>query len=178
MQAVVHRVAVLGQLDRRLQDLAEAHGSKARQRRGPGAHHGRHAGWQITIARNQVDAVLAAPFDRQGLGRPAHPAQRVNLALLRRIDQRRNLAGQPVALRFQQVQAEAHRRRRVDRVAALLHHPKAGRRRQVMTRRHHPARPHHHRSRRKPPAHPHAAVSEVRRDRHGRLLRRPPARPR
>ena len=52
----------------------------------------------------------------------------------RRVDQGRHFAAQAAIVGLQQVEAEAHRRGRVDRVAALFHDAEAGGRRQVVTR--------------------------------------------
>ena len=128
----VDRKAVFRQLDGGGQDVREAQAAEARHRARPRVHGGRHAGRQEPVARNQVDAVLPAPVDGERRRRAAHAADRVRLALRGRVDQGRRLAADTVGERLQQVQADAHRRRRVDGVAAALHDVRAGRRGQVV----------------------------------------------
>ena len=50
----------------------------------------------------------------------------------RRVNQRRHLATDAVALRLQQIQAETHSRRRINGVAALLHDAEPGGGGQIM----------------------------------------------
>ena len=76
--------------------------------------------------------MLAAPFNSESLRRPAHTADGEGFLFFRRIDQRWYLAADAVALWLQQIEAEAHRRRRVNGVAALLHDAKASSSGQVM----------------------------------------------
>ena len=67
-----------------------------------------------------------------------------------RVDERGNLAADAVAVRLQEVQAEAHGRRRVDRVAALLHDAEAGGGGEVVAGGDHSPGPHDDRTCREP----------------------------
>ena len=145
-QRRVDREALLGELDGGLQDLGEAHGPEPGQRRGPGVDRRRHARRQVAVAGNEIDAVIAAPVYGERLRRPPHARDGVGSALLRRIDERRHLAADAAALRFQERLADAHRRRRVDRVAAGNHDAQPRRSRQVVARGYHAAPSHDHRS--------------------------------
>jgi hypothetical protein len=73
-----------------------------------------------------------APVDGERLGRPAHAADGEDLSGRRRVNQRRHLATDAVALWLQQIQTETHGRRRINGVAALLHDTKPGGAGQIM----------------------------------------------
>ena len=145
-QLRVHGEAVLRQVDGRLEDLREPEPAEAGHRERPGADHRGHAGRQVPVPGHQVDAVLPAPVDGERLRRPAHAAELEHPLLLSRIDQRRHLAADAVALRLQQIEAEAHRRGRVDGVPPLLHDAETRCRGEVVTGGDHTPLPHHYRT--------------------------------
>ena len=134
-EALVQRVPVLRQVDGRREDLREALVPPARDGLGPRPHDRRNRDGQVPVPRYEVDIVLLAPIDRERLRRPAHAAEGVYLALVGGVDERRDLAPDAAALRFHQIDRDAHRSRRVDGVAAVLHDAKTRRRRQVVPRR-------------------------------------------
>ena len=138
----IDRKALFGQLYGGGQDVREAQAAETRHRARPSVQGRRHAGRQVAVTGNQVDAVLPAVVDGERRRRATHAADRERFALRRRIDEGRRLAADPVRVWLQQVQADAHRRRRVDGVAAPLHDVHAGRRGQIVPGRDHVAAGH------------------------------------
>ena len=125
VEAAVDGEPVFGKLDGRLEHLREAHRAKAGDRRGPGVHDRGDTGRQVAVAGYEVDPVLTAPVDGERFRRPAHTADGECFSLPGRVDQRGRLAANTIALRLEHIEAEAHRRRRIDGVAALLHDAEA-----------------------------------------------------
>ena len=142
MEPLVDGEPVLGQLDGRRQHLGEAQPAVTGDGRSPRVHDRGNAGGQVAVSGYQVDAVGAAPVDGELAGRPAHAADGHRLPLPGGVDQCGRLAADAVALGLQQVHAEAHGRRGVDGVSALLHDPEARRRGQVVARGNDPPGPH------------------------------------
>ena len=134
-ESLVVREPVLRQVDAGRENLGEALGTPARDGLGPRADDRGHRDGQVPVPRYEVDVVLLAPFERERLRRPAQAADGEHLALLGGVDERRDLSPDAAALRFHQVDRDAHRRRRVDGVAAVLHDAEPRRRRQVVPRR-------------------------------------------
>ena len=132
VQFLVDREAVLGEANGGLEHLGVAHGAEAGEGQGPGVDDGGDGHGQVAVAGDEVDAVVAAPVDGEGLGGPAHAADGVGLPVLRGVDEGGDLAADAAALGLEEVEADAHRRRRVDGVAPLLHDAEAGRGGQVV----------------------------------------------
>ena len=128
---------MLGELYGGLENLREAHGSEPRDGGRPRIDGRGNGGGQVAVARDQVYAVLAAPFDGERLWRPPHAGDGVGLALPCGVDQRRHLAADSAALRLQQRLADAHGRSRVNGVAAVHQHSQSDRSDEVVTGRHH-----------------------------------------
>jgi len=125
---------VLGQLDGGPKHLRETHCPKTSHRLGPRVHHRRNARRQITIAGNQIDPVLLTPRYSERFRRPAHAADGERFLLFGGIDQCRHFPADAVIGGLQQAQTKAHRRSRIDRIAAPLHDAKSRSRGQIVTR--------------------------------------------
>ena len=134
-ETLVQRVPVLRQIYGRREDFREALVPPARDGLGPGSHDRRHGNGQVPVPRYEVDIILPAPIDRERLRRPAQAAEGVYLALVGGVDKGRDFTPDAAALRFHQIDRDAHRRSSVDGVAAVLHDAKTRRRRQVVPRR-------------------------------------------
>jgi hypothetical protein len=132
--AARHRVAVLGIADRRPQDLAERHRPVIAQQPHPGTERSRHRSGEQPGARDQIEAELAEPRDRRGLGCNTLPANHVAAAIGLAPHQHRRLTERAVGARLDHLQCEAGGGRRVERVAAFFEHAHADGRSQPMGR--------------------------------------------
>ena len=97
------------------------------QQQQPAAERAGHAGREHARARDELVAELAVALDRRRGGRDALAAERDRLAAVDRAEERRHLAAGAVQVRLDDLQREAGRDRRVERVAAALEHRHPGR---------------------------------------------------
>jgi hypothetical protein len=123
VQELVHRKAI-GQLDRRLHDLLEAHRALGFEREGHGIHHGGNRRAEWTVAR--YEAAHFEQIRRCRFGRRALPVDYDDLPRLRVVDHRRHFTAEPEVRDLADGGGEHRRHARVDRVAALIQHPDAG----------------------------------------------------
>ena len=122
---------MVGIVDRRSENLGQAHGAEALERRHISAE----------IPRN--DPGVDAPVERlrshlfalERHRRRARHRKRIHLSGLLLVDGHEAVAADAVHLRLHHIERRADRDRRIDRVAALHQHLQPGHRRQRMSRR-------------------------------------------
>ena len=126
------RIAVDRIVDRRLQNLGEAHGAVVPQHPQPAVEGARDDGGQEPAARNEIEPEAADRFHRHR--RRARPlgAERLQLAGLLAVEQGRKVAARAVQVRLDHLQGETAGDRGVEGVAAPLQGPHSGRRPEPM----------------------------------------------
>ena len=109
--------------DGRLEDLLEALGAPVPQQEQPGIDGSRHSSGQRSGAGDEVNPEIGEVGDRRAGGCRPLPAQDLRGRVVRRGDDRGHVAAGPVQVGFDDVQHEARRRCRVERVPAALEGP-------------------------------------------------------
>ncbi len=126
--------------DRELEHVLEPPRAELLQQQQPAAERAGDAGREHAGAGDELVAELVVALDRGGAGRDALAAERDRLAPVDREEERGHLAARPVQVRLDDLQRQAGRDRRVERVAAALEHRHPGRRREPVRRRDHAER--------------------------------------
>ena len=127
---LAHREAIPRISDRRLQRLCERDRAVLREQLAPAVHDAGDAHGQLSTVRDVVELAPPELVRRRGRRGAAARVQCAYGAGLRIVNQREQVAAQPVHRRFDDGQDGRGRDRRVDRVASLLEHPQPGGRRQ------------------------------------------------
>ncbi len=124
----VHRPAIGGVADRRLQQLVEALAAMRLQQRLPGVDRARHGDGMRRGVLQRRDAVLFVPVDRGGGRCAAGAIQREHLAGAGRRIQAEAVAADAGRLRLDHAQHGGCRHRGVQRIAAGAQHIERGQR--------------------------------------------------
>ncbi len=142
-QSGVRREAVLGQFQRRFEDLGQRERSEVFQRRKQGVERRGHAGCQQALTGNQIYPQGAEMLD-SGARRRGHVAVDCEHPLAcAGTHQDRRLAADRMQMGIDDSLNKRGRDGGVDRVAAPCEHARAGRGRQIMLGRDHRAVAHH-----------------------------------
>ncbi len=142
----VHREPTLGELQRRGGDLAEVQGPGARERREERVRCRGWSGRQHAGHRDQRELVAAEPIDRRGARRARVAVHREHAAIVRRVDEGRELAAERVHVRVHDALDEGRGDGRVDGVPPRMQHAQSRLGREVVLGDHHPARTQQRRS--------------------------------
>ena len=134
------REAVIRVVDREREDIGERPRTEFLQQQEPAAESTGNAGGKHTGARNQVVAQVAEALDRRRSGSDSLAAERQWLASLDRVEERRDFSTRPVQVRLDDLQREAGRNDRVERISAALQNRHAGSRSEPVRRRDHAER--------------------------------------
>src|SRR5262249_36578809 len=107
VQHVVHRIAVFGEIDGRLEHVAQRERAELLQCERPGAERRGHGGGQKAVAGDGIDFFAAKPLDGARLAADALAADREDLFAPGGPDENGHLAADAAIVRFQKIEREA-----------------------------------------------------------------------